>query len=263
MDLTFQRTEAIYWGAAALLLVLFTATIAVQLFDKRMIAGESVWAKPLKFYLALALHFGTLALATSLLSLSYRTAPILFSVAVAAVISAGFEMTYMVVQAAHAQGSHFNLSTPFYAAMYALMAIGAVIITGAAGIVGVAAWLDAAARLTAALRTALTLGLVGGAVLTLIVAFRMGAALNHHVGFEGAGAARIPLTGWSRTVGDLRVPHFFATHMMQAVPIAGLMAERVDAGAAAVSLVWLFAAAWTALTAFTFSHALAGQPVLS
>lgn len=260
--MALTQTEIVLWGTAALLAALFAITLGIQIFDNRLIANESVWAKPLKFYLALAIHFATLALIVGALSAPYRTGTLLFVVSLVAAASAGFEMTYMVVQAARQQASHFNLSTPFHAAMYVLMALGAVVIVGAAGIVGIIACLDDAARLTDTLRTAAAIGLIGGTALTLIVAFRMGAGLNHHIGTESLGAARVPLTGWSRTVGDLRVPHFFATHMMQAVPVAGLAIERIASGAGALALVWLFAVAWGAFTWFTFDRALAGQSVV-
>jgi len=262
MDHSFARTETIYWAAVGALVVLFAFILGLQLFDKRMVGGESNWTKPLKFHLALAVHFATLALATSTLGDSYRASPLLLAVAVAAVASAGFELAYMTVQAARLQMSHFNRSTPFHTVMYALMAVGAVLITMAAGVVGLAVWLDKASSVGSVLRTAIALGLIGGTVLTLIVAFRMGAALSHHVGIEEANAARVPFFGWSRTVGDLRVPHFLATHMMQVLPIAGLAIERVASGPIALALIWIIAAVWSTLTAYAFNRALAGQPFL-
>jgi hypothetical protein len=262
MDHSFARTETIYWAAVGALVVLFALVLGLQLFDKRMVAGESNWTKPLKFHLALAVHFATLALATSTLGDSYRASPLLLAVAVAAVASAGFELAYMTVQAARLQMSHFNRSTSFHTVMYALMAVGAVLITMAAGVVGLAVWLDKASSVGSVLRTAIALGLIGGTVLTLIVAFRMGAALSHHVGIEEANAARVPFFGWSRTVGDLRVPHFLATHMMQVLPIAGLAIERFASGPIALVLIWIIAAVWSTLTAYAFNRALAGQPFL-
>ena len=148
--------------------------------------------------------------------------------------------------------------------MYVLMAIGAVFITSAAAVVGAIAWFDSGASLGLATRTAVAVGLIGGTLLTLVIAFRLGGALNHHVGIEPAGAARFPFTGWSMSVGDLRVPHFFATHMMQAIPGAGLLADRLfPIQAAAVTVVLLAAAAWIALTLWLFQQALAGFPLLT
>jgi hypothetical protein len=142
-----------------------------------------------------------------------------------------------------------------------LMAIGAVFITAAAAVVGAIAWFDSGAPLGSATRLAIAVGLMGGTLLTLVIAFRMGGALNHHVGIEPAGAARFPFTGWSKSVGDLRVPHFFATHMMQTIPLAGLVADRLFSTQAAVIVVWLAATAWTALTLWLLQRALAGVPL--
>ena len=33
------------------------------------------------------------------------------------------------------------------------------------------------------------------------------------------GTPRLPLTNWSRTHGDLRIPHFFGLHGLQAIPL--------------------------------------------
>jgi hypothetical protein len=62
-------------------------------------------------------------------------------------------------------------------------------------------------------------------------------------------------------VGDLRPAHFFATHMMQAVPLAGVLAARVMPGTAAIIAVLVFALLWSALVWITFQEALAGSPV--
>jgi hypothetical protein len=59
----------------------------------------------------------------------------------------------------------------------------------------------------------------------------------------------------------LRPAHFLATHMMQVVPVVGLVAAWLLPEQAATLLVWLFAAGWTWLTLATFRLALAGRPL--
>ena len=224
-----RSAESLWWWSAGALLLLSAATAVVYLLDQRQIDRMSVWAKPVKFQLSLAVHFATLALVTTALGNAWRTADLLWWSAVASVASAVFEIGYIMVQAGRAQGSHFNVRNRFYAAMYVLMAVGAVIITIAAASVGIAAWADTSAAMGSAARCGAALGLIGGTVLTFIVAFRMGGALTHHVGTEVVGARRLPLTGWSLTVGDWRVPHFFATHLMQrprVCPLAPSMGLR-------------------------------------
>jgi hypothetical protein len=255
------KADQLWWVTAGACAMLFLGTLCVSAFDQRAIGDELVWTKPMKFQLSLALHFTTLAAIVETIAESPRNSSILFWIAVVSVGSAVFEIAYIMVQAARQEASHFNLSTPFYRAMYALMAIGAVFIVVAAAIVGALVWFDPAPSVGPAMRTAVAVGLIGGTLLTLVIAFRMGGALSHHVGIEPPAATHVPLTGWSLSAGDLRVPHFFATHMIQAIPLAGLVADRMLPAPLATIAVWLTATAWTALTLWLFQQALAGVPV--
>jgi hypothetical protein len=67
--------------------------------------------------------------------------------------------------------------------------------------------------------------------------------------------------GWSRSGGDLRVAHFFALHLHQALPLAGWL---IVAGGMRRPLAAVHGAALAmlAFTAFTFVQALSGQPFL-
>ena len=249
-----------WWATAATFLVLLAVTLLAFLVDRRSLDGASVWAKPAKFELSLAIHFATLALVTAGFGDAWRRGPLVEAVAWAAAVCAVLEIAYIAAQAARGLHSHFNLSTPLYAALYTAMAVGAVVITAAAGVLGVVAALDPQARFGPATRWGVVLGLVGGTLLTFVTAFRMGAALGHHVGMEPPGAPRVPLAGWSMTVGDGRVPHFFATHMMQALPLAGLLLDRLLPRGPAVAAVVVVAAGWTALTLLLFRQANLGLP---
>jgi len=250
------------WLAALLLILGFAASIALMAIDRRQIERESVWAKPAKFYLALALHFATLAIIAGWLTPAWQASPILGATAWLAVIATGAEMAYITIQAARAERSHFNLGTPFHATLYGLMAFGAVIITMAAGVVGVLVLFDPAGLPGPAARIGAITGLIGGTALTLVTAFRMGAALSRHAGMEPEDAPRMPLTGWSLTVGDRRVPHFFATHMMQILPVFGVLADLLVPSALAAPITAAAALAYAALTLFIYAQTNAGRPLL-
>lgn len=257
-----SRTEQIWWATTAVLLALLAATLVIHAFDRRLFDGATVWAKPMKFEVSLALHFATLALIAGMLSPGWRDGYLLRGIAWASAACALAEVAYIAVQAGRQEASHFNVSTPFHVALYAAMAAGAVVITVAAGAVGLAMLLDDSSRLGPATRIGAAVGLIGGTVLTLVIAFRMGGALTHHVGIEPAGAPRMPLTGWSLTVGDRRVPHFFATHMMQAIPLVGLALDRLLTKGPATAFVLLAAAAWGGLTLALFRQANGGLPIM-
>jgi hypothetical protein len=218
--------------------------------------------KPLKFQLAVALHLATFAWAAGRLGDGWRKGWLLRAVLLLAIVSALFEVAYIMVQAGLQQASHFNVATRFHAAMYAAMAVGAVVLTTAAGAIGLMVAIDGRVQMGPGLRHAVALGLVGGTVLTLIIAFEMGGRLTHHVGTPPQPESRWPVFGWSRDVGDLRPPHFFATHMMQAVPLLGWLADRALPSPAALVAAWAVAAIWAAVTWYLFHEALAGRPPL-
>ena len=114
------------WVYAALgffgLSVLF---FAAMLIDDRLLHGTSVWAKPAKFAVSLALYFATLLVFAHCLRIPW---PSLFGgrwVPQSLVFVATGEMLYIMVQAAQGQPSHFTVTNPLYSAMYALMGFGA------------------------------------------------------------------------------------------------------------------------------------------
>jgi hypothetical protein len=94
----------------------------------------------------------------------------------------------------------------------------------------------------------------------LVVAFALGGNGGHHVGVHPAGGATVPLIGWSLVVGDLRPAHFLALHAMQAIPLAGLEADRLGLGRVWVRVA---AAVWLVLTLAVWVQALAGLPLIA
>lgn len=255
-----QRAEDVWRISAVAFAVLFVGTVLVRLVDRRSLDGDSVWNKPLKFEVSLAVYSLTLAVVASRLSVA-RDSAVLMWTAVATTASAWFEIVYIWLQAARGVRSHFNVGTPFTAAMYVAMAVGAVIITVGAGIVGVVVFNDGGVHMGPGTRIATGLGLTVGAVLTLVTAFRIGGAMTHFVGEEPADARRMPITGWSLSIGDRRVAHFFATHMMQALPVLGLVLDAFVAGTLAVGGVVIGATGWVWVVLRTFRRAGEGKPL--
>jgi hypothetical protein len=73
----------------------------------------------------------------------------------------------------------------------------------------------------------------------------------------------IPLLGWSRSVGDLRIAHFTALHSMFVLPLVGCLVHRRWGNTKTASTITLVAClVWIAVVLGTFSIALAGRPLL-
>ena len=85
--------QTIYWSIALSMVIAFVVTLMISQFDERTINGiESVWTKPLKFELSLAIHAVTLALVISCLSDTNRQSGLMIIVAAAFLAACLFEM---------------------------------------------------------------------------------------------------------------------------------------------------------------------------
>lgn len=232
-------------------LTLFVALAALPLMaayglDDRLFQGDNVWLKPLKFHLALTVYTGTLVLFGMLLpegSFTSRRWRIYFRIVAAAILA---ELVWIGTAAALGTGSHFNV-TGIWSALYSLMGLAAVILTSPSLAMAPAFWRHRADPLL----LSISVGLALTFVLTVPIAGTMANLMSHHVGTPVSGA-RFPGMGWSMEVGDLRLPHFLATHAMHFVPLAGLTGNR--------TAVWATAAGFTALVLWCFARALTGQP---
>jgi hypothetical protein len=228
--------------------------------DTRMIEDQSVWVKPLKFHLALAVFCATLAIFARWMPASAvgaRWWAVFQRVVVFCVLA---ELAWISGAAALGTTSHFNIATPFWAALYSLMGVFAVTLTSPTLVMGVLIARNPDSGLAPALHLSVWLGLVLTFVLTVAAASAMASGTGHHVGVPVTGA-RLPLMGWSREVGDLRVAHFLATHALHALPLVGLVAMRLPE-AAGRAAVWAAGAAWSALVAGSLAQAYAGRPFL-
>jgi hypothetical protein len=245
-------------------LALFIALTAIPLLaaatiDPREFLNAPVWQKPLQFHLALGIYLITLAffaryLPTPMTTRKWRIYAAIVSFCIIA------ELLWVGGAAAFATASHFN-DSPIMGVIYGFMGLFAVILTSASLTLGIAIARNPNTGLPPALHLSIALGLILTFALTLIAAGTLSSQTGHHIGTPITHAA-IPILGWSREVGDLRVAHFFATHALHALPIVGLAASRLLTPTQARAAVWASAAAYISLIAFTMAQAFQGQPFL-
>lgn len=240
-------------------LVYAVAALVALFLDSRTIGDESVWLKPLKFGLSTALYLATLLWALGCLIDAWRQGQAVWWVAVVAVLCSLFELVYIGGQAAQGEASHFNAGTPFHAAMYGLMAVAAVLLVLCSGAIGVMAAIDIGASGPSPARWGVGLAFPLSAALTILTGLSMGGRMTHHVGAALEGAAQTPFTGWSLSIGDLRVPHFLAMHLLQVGPLFAWVASRV-AGVWVGAAAGVFCLLWSALTLWLLKLARDGKP---
>ena len=248
------------WALTGFSLALLLGFLAAFALETRMLDGTNVWLKPAKFALSFAVLYATLALVVERLSVTVRTGWALRMTLAAMVLATWTEMAYIGGRAGAGLASHFAVATPMEALLYALMGVGAVTLVVGIGVIGWLAWRDSEARLGPNLRQGIRLGFLLSAVLTLATAGYLSSNGGHFVGVPSAGAAMMPLLGWSGEVGDLRPAHFLALHAMQVLPLLGWWLDR--RGQPARRTVWRAAAVYAALTLAVFVQALMGLPLV-
>jgi hypothetical protein len=217
-----QKHLNIWWQGALLLAVFLAISILLYGLDQRLLADELLWAKPIKFEISVIIHFITLAVLASLLSPAKRKRVLWKAMSYGVVAAGVFEVMYIFLQAARGRESHFNISTDVEATMFGLMGLGAVTLVMGSFFLGYLLFREYKSTRNQPLLLASALGLTMGSVLTLIIAGYMSSQTDNGITVSSFEALRVPVFGWYLNGQDLRIPHFFATHMMQLLPLYGL-----------------------------------------
>jgi len=221
-----------------------------------------VWLKPMHFELSIAIHLATLALLVPFLSETWQRSRLIRWTMLISVFANVAEVIYISLQAARGEASHFNQTSPLAFALYGLMGLGAVLIVLGSGVFGYGIWRSPAPAGSPNLHWGAALGLMLGSGATFLLAGYLSQQHGHLVGGPQTDAFGLPFLGWATRGGDLRVPHFFATHAMQALPIAGLVADRLGF----LRTNWLMPAAaglYFAAVLALFAQAVMGLPFMA
>jgi hypothetical protein len=242
-----QNGHSWLWYSAIAMSVGAVVCFGLQFVDARELNGANVWVKPAKFFFSIAVHLLTVSWALSLIPQPSRAGkiavPVLFAMS-------WFEIAYITWRAAMGQASHYNTATPFDAALYTLMGVGAVSMTVASFVIGWQVWKNRREDLFA---ESAGIGLMLGAVLATMTAGYLSSQTGHSIGGDLSDATGTGFFGWSTTGGDLRIAHFVGLYATQLVPLVALTKNR--------TAVYVSAVAITILTAATFAQAVLGQPL--
>ncbi|GLF96270.1 hypothetical protein [Streptomyces yaizuensis] len=273
----------LHWHRPLLATAALTAAIAVfcvvgLIVDERTVTNAPVWLKPLKFSVSFALYTLSLAWMLSLSSRARRTGWWAGTAVAAAVV---VEMVLLLIQVVRGRRSHFNQETPFDETIWSLMGNTIVVLWVASLVVAVlllrSPLTDRAGAWALRLGSLIALGGAAlGFLMTLPTAEQDEAAARgeepttvggHSVGVPDGGPS-MPLTDWSTTGGDLRIPHFVGMHALQLLPLFAfalvLLAGRLPRlrdETVGVRLVITVAAGYAGLVALTTWQALRGQPL--
>ncbi|MFE6162975.1 hypothetical protein ACFQ7F_29135 [Streptomyces sp. NPDC056486] len=244
--------------------------------DDRVLTGSRIWFKPFKFSVSFVAYGLSLAWMLSLLD-RHRKAGWWAGTIVA--VSSLVEMVLITGQVVRGKRSHFNHRTPFDEAVFNAMAVTVVILWLGTLLVAIllvrARIVDRASAW--AMRCGIVIALAGAATGFLMTQPAPGQRRGsspivgaHSVGVPDGGPG-MPLTGWSTTGGDLRIPHFVGMHALQLLPLLLMaltaLAARPRFGRLAdervrLRLVLIASGAYAAAFALVTWQALRGQPLV-
>ncbi|MEU6150422.1 hypothetical protein ABZ816_10520 [Actinosynnema sp. NPDC047251] len=244
------------------------------LFDGRVLQGSPVWLKPLKFALSLTLYSATLSWMLSLAHKGKRWTSGL-GTTIAAIMFADVGM--IVVQAARGTFSHYNTSQDFWNVLTQNMfkyTIPVMFLANVALAVVLSFQKLRDRQTTWGVRTGLYLAVLGMASGYLMAGQGKRAtttdATGHEIVLRGGntvgapdGGEHMPVTAWSTTGGDLRIPHFFGMHGLQVmILVAFAVTALALSERARVRLVGVAAAGYTGTFALLTWQAMRGEPLV-
>ena len=235
----------------------FLILLPLRFADPRLIEGERVWTKPLKFAASLSLHFATIALVLDRLPVGAD----LRSIVQLSVLAAIAEFIWIALNASQARRSHFDVSSRTRATLYFTMAVAAFFVLLPAPAIAVQIFLEPPMTWPLAVRIGVGLGFMGGAILTVVTAYRLGGNGGRYVGKAPSRPVRMPLTGWTLNAADLRIPHFLALHTLQIIPATAVVISLVEISWIAIAAVWLASASWGLFVIISFTRTLSGRPL--
>jgi hypothetical protein len=233
---TIWRASPPLTAVGLLMLVVAAASLVGVFLDSRIITGAPAWLKPFKFAISTAVYSLTLAWIFQWLTDWPRVRRIVgWTTAIVFVL----EVAIIDAQAWRGTTSHFNASTPIDRVLFGVMGAAILLQTLVSVAVAIALWRQRFAdrSLAWALRLGMMLTIAGaftGPLMTRpttaqLTDARAGRGIPiigaHSVGGVDGGPG-VPITGWSREHGDVRVPHFMGLHAIQVLALIAVALRR-------------------------------------
>ena len=215
-SLSWASKFLVSYGLIMLLALVFCYVWSLS--DHRLIREVGVWVKPMKFMLSTALFALTTVWVLKVAHSDLDQMPVYPWIVALLVLTSLFEVVYISYQASQGSASHYNVSDPFHAFMFGVMAVAAVGLTFSQAWLAWEIWNE---QKGADLRVE-TLGVIIGLTMTFVLSTISGFMLGGNQPPSGQG---IPIVGW-HLYKDIRPAHFLGVHAQQLIPLWGLIAAK-------------------------------------
>jgi hypothetical protein len=242
-----HRDPVLFWIGVAMLLVFIVVTL-LSIGDTRLIGGLNPWIKPMKFLISVTIFVWTVAWFMPETRGLQEQQIVRWTIGIAMIV----EIACLLLQTARGIPAHFNQTTPFDTAIFAIMTVF-ILFNNAA----VTLLLTIIRRDPPSNRAGYIWGIRLGLVVFLLATLPGAAMLvaNAHTVGAPDGGPGLPFVNWSTQHGDMRVAHFFGIHALQALPLIGFLANSRN-------LVIATSILWVAAMSCLLLMALRGLPLL-
>ncbi len=241
------RNETLFYYGLLCLLAAIVFLILARTTTTR-VYNVNAWYKPFKF------TFSTFTLVWAMAWYCYYLPS--FNIQPfnwALIILMGFEIFYIAIMAGQGKTSHYNTNTPFYSAMFSIMALAATVVTLYIAFVGLLFFTNSFTELPKHYVWAIRLG-ISIFVVFSFEGFLMGSRMSNSIGLKNNNS-NLFILGWSKISGDLRVSHFIGMHALQVLPILSFYLLKNT------KLTILIGFLYSVLALFTLIQALNGTPL--
>jgi len=208
----YKRNMLLFWMGWIHFLMFFFC-LGLLSFNHNLIAGESAWAKPARYYLSSGISTWTLG--WIIYHINSKTLIKVLSWLIA--VSLLFETTVIFIQSYRGVPSHFNTSDPFNSMMNVLLLSFILLFLITISYITFLFFSQKKMPVSQHYTWGLRLGLLNFVVFS-VTGLIMFAKMTHSVGGNG-NESGIMLFNWSLKHGDLRIAHFMGVHSLQIIPI--------------------------------------------
>ena len=243
-----------------IIFMLMVVLLILLPFDTVQLEGRYRLLKPLNFTFSFLLFLAVIVILVDYLRASFWWKTVIsWGISICLLIA----ITCITMQAARGTTSHFNHATPFDSTVSILMDI-----VDPLNSLLVLVLLIFALKSRYDVSRPTQWGIVFGIVVFLLGSVVGGVMVVHGQNVVGVapGGPGLPLVNWSTKGGDLRIAHFFGTHALQVLPIAGWLIATVKGFGmsmrAQLTQVVAVSALYTLLIGLTFLQAMYGFPLL-
>lgn len=241
-----ERNETLFnFGIICLLFAILFFVLSKT--NSTEVFGINAYLKPFKFAFSTFLYSWTMAWFLGYLP---TFNPTIFNWII--IITLGFEIVYIALQASKGELSHYNVSTPTKSFLFSMMALMATITTLATAYITVLFFGNTVSELPNYYLWSIRLGLIIFVIFSF-EGFVMGSKMAHTIGSED-GSKGLALLNWSFTYGDLRIAHFIGMHALQVIPLLSYYLLKNTKFTLLLGLLYF------GLAIFTLIQALQGKP---